>query len=81
MKEIFNLTAESPQYLIVPFEQIKQMLTQGQIAKFQIDPLLQIWLGSPNSINRIITMIDRNGMTYLVKARYDPQANQIFPPV
>lgn len=35
---------------------------------FIVDPLLQPWAGPPNSLNRIIIIFDKNGMTYLIKA-------------
>ena len=78
-----------PEFLIVagvranfiPFDQITNMLQRNQIERYIIDPVLQPWAGPPGAPNKIITMFGRNGLTYLVKARYDQQTNQIFPPI
>lgn len=61
-----------------PFEQIALMLTQTQIERYIIDPSLQYLTETPNSI---LTIFGKNGITYLVKVRYDQPTNQIFPPV
>ena len=63
----------------VPFEQISQMLRNGQIASFSIDPLLQP--AGLTSANKIFTMFGNNGMTYLVKGQYDQVNNKIYPPL
>lgn len=68
----------NPEYHFIPFEQITQMITQNQIANWTIDPNLQSSVGIGSNY-RIFTFFGNNGMTYLVKARYDPQTNQIFP--
>lgn len=89
MKQLYGIPVELPLYLVinglnvnfVPLEQIGQMLSQNQIERYIIEPLLQPWAGPPGTQNRIITMFGRNGLTYLVKARYGPQSNQLFPPV
>ena len=62
----------------IPFEQMAQMLSQNQIERYIIDPELQYLTTSPNSV---LTMFGKNGITYLVKARYDQGSNQIFQPV
>ena len=75
-----------PEFLIInglklnfiSFEQIGQMLQNNHIERYVIDPPLQSWTSPPNSI---LTMFGKNGITYLVKARYDQPTNQIFPPV
>ena len=89
LKQLYDLPVEVPEYLIVnglrvsfiPFQQISQMLSQNQIERYILDPMLQPWVGPPNSPNRIVTMFGKNGITYLIKARYDPQSNQIYPPM
>jgi hypothetical protein len=89
IKQLYSIPVQLPEYLIinalranfVPFQQIAQMLSQNQIENFYLDPLLQPWAGPPNSINRILTMFGRNGITYLVKARYNHETNQVFSPV
>lgn len=66
---------------IVPFEFITRMLANKQVERYIIDPMLQPWAGPPQSQNRIFTIFGKNGITYIVKARYDQVTNQIFPPV
>ena len=85
IKRLYNLPVDMPEFLIVnglklnfiPFSQVSSI----QIERYIIEPLLQPWAGPPNIQNRIITIFDKNGMTYLLKANYDPVSNQIFPPV
>lgn len=85
LKQLYSLPVTLPEYLIVndlkinfiPFEQLNTI----QIEKYNIDPLLQPWAGPPKIQNRIITIFDTNGMTYLVKARYDQVNSQIYPPI
>ena len=60
----------------IPFSQVSSI----QIERYIIDPLLQPWADNP-SINKILTIFDKNGMTYLVHAQYDQNTNQIFPPI
>ena len=89
LKQLYGLPVQSPEFLIVNglkvnfvlFEQIANMLSQNQIERFILDPLLQPWAGPPGTPNRILTMFGRNGMSYLVKARYDPVTNQMFAPI
>jgi hypothetical protein len=82
LKQLYGLPIILPQFLIVngvkvnfiPFSQINSI----QIDRYLIEPLLQPWAEPPN---RILTIFGKNGMTYLVKAKYDAVSNQIFPPV
>ena len=82
IKQIYGLPVETPEFLIlnnlkvnfIPFSQVNTI----QIERYLIEPLLQVWASPPN---KIITIFDINGMTYLVKARFDPVSNQIFPPI
>ena len=62
----------------IPFEEIANLLSQNQIERYIIDPSLQYLTIAPNVV---LTMFRKNGLTYLVKARYDQRSNQIFPPV
>lgn len=64
----------------VSFQQIAEMLKNNQIERYIIDTLLQP-TSLLNSPNRILTMFEKNGSIYLVKARYDQATNQIYPPV
>ena len=84
LKQLYNLPVAVPQFLIInglkvdflPFEQVSSI----QIDRYIIEPLLQPWAAAPYSAaNKILTIFDKNGMTYLVKARYD--GNRIFPPI
>lgn len=85
IKQLYGLPVQLPEYLIInglrvnfiPFEQIGQI----QIERYILDPLVQPWAGPPTSPNRILTIFDRNGVSYLVKARYDQATHQIFLPV
>ena len=89
VKQLYNLpdTNTLPEFLIInglrvsfiSFEEITQMLNQNQIERYIIESLLQPWAG--NLGNRILTMYAKNGMTYLVKARFDPINNSINQPI
>ena len=76
-----------PQFLVIngiranfiSFEQITTMLERNEIERYIIDPLLQPWTGAPPTEYRIFTFFGKNGMTYLVRARYNAQTNQILP--
>lgn len=82
LRQLYNLPITIPEFLIVnglkvnfiPFSEIGTI----QIDRYIIEPLLQPWAGPTN---KILTIFGNNGMTYLVKAQYDPVNNQIFPPV
>ena len=88
-KQLYGIPVKLPEYLIingirsnfVPFQDIANMLSQNQIERYIIDPILQPWAGPPGTTNNILTMFGKNGITYLVKARYNSQTNQIFAPV
>ena len=85
VKQLYGLSVTLPEHLIVnglkvnfiPFSQLNRI----QIERYIIEPLLQPWAGPPSTRNRILTIFGTNGMTYLVKALYDPVSNQIFPPI
>jgi hypothetical protein len=82
LEKIYNILNKLPEFItmhglkvnFIPFEQIFKI----QIANWIIDPVLQLYTKEPN---KIITVFGTNGMTYLVKAKYDPMTNQIFPPI
>ncbi len=73
------------------------MFQDNQVERYIVDPILQPWSGKPEGLqrplhsnavqlpptspNRILTLFDKNGVTYLVKAQYNQTANQIYPPV
>ena len=87
IKQLYGIPVQLPEYLVinglranfVPFQQIGQMLSNNQIERYIIDPLLQPWAGPPGTEYRIFTFFGKNGVTYLVKARYNSQTNQILP--
>jgi hypothetical protein len=89
IKQIYNIHVEIPQFLIInkikinfiSFQDAANMLQNNQIQQFFLNPLLQSYAGLPSSPNRIVTLLDKNGMSYLVKAKYDRQTNQIFPSI
>ena len=69
----------------IPFEEAAKMVSQNKVSRFILEPMLQPWAGPPGNLsletpNRIITVLGTNGMTYLVKAKYDQASNQIFEP-
>lgn len=84
-KQLYGLPVTIPEFLIlnglkvnfIPFSDINTI----QIERYIIEPLLQPWAGPPSTQNRILTIFGKNGMTYLVKAKYDQTSNQIYPPV
>lgn len=81
IKGLSGIPITLPEYLIInglkvnfiSFDQVRNI----QIDKYIIDPILQPWAGPSN---KILTIFGKNGITYLVKARYDPVGNQIFSP-
>lgn len=85
IKQLYGLPVVLPQFLIlnglkvnfISFEQLSSI----QIERYIIEPLLQPWSGPPNTLNRILTIFGKNGITYLVKVRYDQATNHIYPPV
>ena len=96
IKQLYKLPGADalPEFLIInglrvsfiSYEEITQMLNQNQIERYIIEPLLQPWAGKVGSLdneptNRILTMFAKNGMTYLVKAKYDPVNNSINQPI
>lgn len=83
-RQLYGLPVELPTSLLVdrleaPFVSFDQV-SSLPIERFTINPLLQPWAGPPGTPNRIITLILRDGRVMIVKARFDPKTNQIFPP-
>lgn len=91
VKQLYGIPVGLPDFLIlnglkvkfIPFSQLNTI----QIERYIIEPLLQPWAGPPleksgnTPVNRILTIFGKNGMTYVVKALYDPNSNQIYSPV
>ena len=57
---------------------IAEKLQKGYIERFTIDECLQNWTNEPNTI---LTFYSRDGIEYIVNAKYDRKTNQIFVPV
>ena len=91
IKQLYGLLVEIPEFLILNGLKVNFILFSEistiQINNYIIEPLLQPWAGPPGNSpigelpNRILTVFGKNGMTYLVKAKYDQINNQIYPPV
>lgn len=91
LQQVYGIPLELPDRLPIPglgrlhgefisFERATELLTNNRITNYTVDPLLQPWAGPPGGPNRIVTLLADNGMTYLVKAQYDFESGQIFPP-
>ena len=78
VRQLYKLPPYEIKGNFVTFQQISEMLSRGQIERFILDPFSQSLTNPPNNI---LTMYAKDGMTYLVKAKYDPVRNQILPPV
>jgi hypothetical protein len=89
MKQLYSIPVQLPVSIsvdglpanFIDINQAGQLLATGQIEKYTINPLLQPWAGHPSLPNRIITLLNRNGASYLVKVKYDQKNGQIYPPV
>ena len=87
LKRLYNLPVNdmslTPQSLIINGTRVNfiefSQVNSIQIERYIIDPLLQPY--SNNFQNRILTIFAKNDITYLVRARYDPVSNKIFPPI
>lgn len=62
----------------ITFDEITQKLQRGEIERWFVDPTNQNINDLPNTV---ISFVTNNGELYLVKAKYDPQINQVYPPV
>lgn len=89
LKQVYGLPVITPPLLnvnnvlmaFIPFYGASEFIQRGFISRFELLPQLQVWAGPPNSPNRIITLHATNGLTYLVKSRYDPNTQQMYPPI
>jgi len=59
-------------------DEVGRLIQNNQIFGYRIDPILQPWAGPGNTI---LTITLKTSQGILVKARYNPQTNQIFPPI
>lgn len=81
MEMVQMMPKQLPQYInvdgvrskVIPFEELAKI----QITRWEINPIVQEWATPPN---KIITIYDINGTSYMVKARHDQETNQLLPP-
>lgn len=91
LRQLYHIPVELPDRLplvgigiqgeVISFDRAKTLLEKDMVTKFSLDPYLQPWAGPPEGENRMITLTCKNGSTYLVKAQYIFETNQIFPPL
>lgn len=87
LKQLYGIPVQLPEFLtingiranFISFQQISGMLQRNEIERYIVDPLLQPWAGVPGTGYRIFTFFGKNGITYLVRGRYDQRTNQILP--
>jgi hypothetical protein len=63
----------------ISFSDAIDLISHNQIQSYIVDPTIQD-LDVPRPPNIIITLLSKDGHIYLVKAQYDQQTQQIFPP-
>jgi hypothetical protein len=88
LRQLYGLPVELPKSLVVngihanfvSFEEADNMISKNKIERFFIDSELQPWSGPPSTQNRIVTLFGKNGITYLVKARYY-NSDKLLPPI
>ena len=71
-----QLLANDMKTIFITFERAAQKLADNEIERYVIDYRLQPLVNIPN---QIITLIGKDGINYLVKAKYDKMTNQIYP--
>lgn len=62
------------------YEEIFKKITNGDIEKYELNPLLQAYGGSNRRNNRMITFYCKTGDLYLACCEYDSGSNKINPP-
>jgi hypothetical protein len=67
-------------YQRTTLEEINNLLSNQQITRFEAPLIMQPFSGPPGSPNRILTFQTIEGRKLFVKAQYNPQTNQLFPP-
>ena len=88
---LYGIPFKTPEFVIINGLRIAFIsfseVSQIQIVRYELNPYLQMYATqlpyreAVSSPNRIITLFGSNGLTYLVKAKYDPVSQQIFPPL
>jgi hypothetical protein len=77
---LYNLPFEEHVEL-TPFEELSDRMRTGQIEGFEISTDMQPFAGPPGTPNKIAVFRTTDNQELIVKVRYDPTTNQIFPPV
>ena len=88
INRLYNIPSELPNKLyahgimvpIITYKEAAEKITNGHIIKFDINPLHQPYSGPPNNPNRMITIFDKSGNSYVVKAVYNKNTHQISCP-
>jgi hypothetical protein len=68
---------------VISFENADRMLENQQIKNYYLEPRLQTWSGDKWGLSRnnsIITLVDNNDNFYLIRAMFNHQTQQAFPP-
>lgn len=65
---------------VISVDEIMKKMGEGQMERFELNPMLQAYAGSHRSNNRLLTFYGKNGDIYHVRADYDPKTNKINPP-
>jgi hypothetical protein len=82
---LYGIPIKIPEFIIlnglrvnfISFDQLREI----PIHRSELDPCLQVYAGLPPISNMIVTVFGENGITYLVKARYDSKTEMIYPPI
>ncbi|AYV85980.1 MAG: hypothetical protein Solivirus2_51 [Solivirus sp.] len=64
----------------IPLDEYERMKRRGEISEDRIDPLLQPYISSHRSNNRIKTVISKSGKGYFVQCNIDPTTKNISLP-
>ncbi len=85
MSHLYNLPLEEPDildgYARSDLSTINRLLQEQKIARFDVNIVLQPFAGPPGTPNKVLTFLTDDRRKLFVVARYDPDQNQIFPPV
>jgi hypothetical protein len=65
---------------IVKLDEIQKKMTNNEIEKMVVEPLLQPYAGSHRNNIRFLTFYGKDGKVYHVRASYDPKTNKIDEP-
>ena len=65
---------------VIPLEELQKRMANGELERFEFNPLYQAFAGSYSSNDRLLTYYSKNGEIFHVRVNYDPQTNEINPP-